>query len=390
MSRFLSPSNGRRHEVVVVGGGVAGVATALLLARRDVPTLLLERGAGGADAISVPALWRGAVLQLARWDLLDAVAAAAPAVTRTIYRYGDEELVVNLKRSHGTDALYAPGRSVLGRILTDAAVSAGAQVHHRAVVTGVLRRHGRVMGVQVTAADGHTVDVGARLVVGADGIRSLVARRSGAAVARQGRHASAMAFAQWPGLAVEGYEWTLRADASSGVVPTGDRDACVFVSGRPDRIGRGGAGVIRQIVTQSDPALAARLGAMPSPLRSRTWTGRRGFVRRAHGPGWALVGDAGLYTDPIVHHGLTDALRDAELLARAVAAGGASDHSLTAALAEYEERRDHVSGPLFDIADRMAAHDWDDSEIGRLLVGLNSALAHEVDAVAALDAEAAP
>jgi 2-polyprenyl-6-methoxyphenol hydroxylase-like FAD-dependent oxidoreductase len=369
--------------VIVVGGGVAGAATALLLARRDVATLLLERAAGASDPITTQALSRGAVLQLARWGLLGEVAGTAPAVTRTTFRYGDEELVVNLKRSHGTNALYAPCRAVLERILLAAAIAAGAEVQRRTAVADVIRRHGRVMGVEAVNAYGRAVELTAGLVVGADGVGSVVARGSGAAVARQGRHAGSMTYAPCSDLAVGGYEWTFRANACSGVIPIGERQAGLFVSARPERIGRGGAGVIREIIAEANPALAARLPALRPNTPSRTWTGHRGHLRRAHGPGWALVGDAGLYTDPIAHHGLTDALRDAELLARAVGDGGGRDR----ALAEYEERRDHLSRPLFDIADRMAAHDWDETEIGRLLVRFNSALAHEVDALAALEAE---
>ena len=53
------------------------------------------------------------------------------------------------------------------------------------------------------------------------------------------------------------------------------------------------------------------------------FAGRKGFLRQAFGPGWALVGDAGYFKDPLTAHGITDALRDAELLANA-AAGGAT------------------------------------------------------------------
>jgi 2-polyprenyl-6-methoxyphenol hydroxylase-like FAD-dependent oxidoreductase len=247
-----------------------------------------------------------------------------------------------------------------------------------------------VVGVEAVMGDGHAVELAARLVIGADGVRSVVARGSSAPIVRQGRHASAMTSAYWSGLAVDGYEWMFRANASSGAMPTSAGDAYVFASGRPERIGKGGAGVIEEIVAQTAPPLAARLRGAPVVFGARTWTGYRGYVRRPHGPGWALVGDAGLYTDPIAHHGLTDALRDAELLALAVGDSGSDDRSLAGALAEYERRRDRLGGPLFDIADRMAAHDWTDGEIGRLLVEYNSALAHEVDALAALDTDARP
>ena len=287
MSRALSRPHpaGRSHDVIVVGAGVAGAATALLLAQRDVATLLLERDAGADDGISAEALLRGGVLQVARWGLLDDIAVATPAVTRTAFRYGDEEVVVNLRRSHGTHALYVPRRALLERVLLGAAVAAGADVRHGTVVTDVIRRHGRVVGVEVVTADGGAGEQAAELVIGADGVRSAVARGSGAAVARQGRHAGAMTFAHWSDLDVDGYEWTFRANACSGVVPIDEREACVFASARPERIGRGGVEVLREIVAEGNPALAARLAATrPSTCCARKAPRRARAIWVDHAP----------------------------------------------------------------------------------------------------------
>ena len=69
-------------------------------------------------------------------------------------------------------------------------------------------------------------------------------------------------------------------------------------------------------------------------------------MRRAWGPGWALVGDAGYFKDPITAHGITDALRDAELLARAIVRG------TDGALAGYQAARDARRSALFEVTDR--------------------------------------
>ncbi|MFO1026115.1 MAG: hypothetical protein U1E70_13070 [Acetobacteraceae bacterium] len=82
--------------------------------------------------------------------------------------------------------------------------------------------------------------------------------------------------------------------------------------------------------------------------------GRKGFLRQASGPGWALVGDAGYFRDPITAHGITDALRDAELLARAVVTGRPE---------EYATVRNELSLPLFDVTDAIAAFDWSVEEV---------------------------
>jgi 2-polyprenyl-6-methoxyphenol hydroxylase-like FAD-dependent oxidoreductase len=217
----------------------------------------------------------------------------------------------------------------------------------------------------------------ARIVVGADGIRSTVAERVGAQCERVGTGASACTYGYWPGLDVDGYEWNFSPDAASGVIPTNDGLACVFASATPARIGRGGTACLIQIVGETDPDLAAALDAAPSrPMR--TFTGLPGYVRRSWGPGWALVGDAGYYKDPLSSHGLTDALRDAELLSRAITAVLIDGCDECNALAGYQAARDSLSGALFEVSDIIGGHGWTDAEIGELLLRLNAAMADEV------------
>jgi flavin-dependent dehydrogenase len=107
------------------------------------------------------------------------------------------------------------------------------------------------------------------------------------------------------------------------------------------------------------------------------------FQRVPVGPGWALVGDAGYFKDPITAHGITDALRDAEFLARAVADGGPD------ALADYERTRDRLSLALLEVTDSIAAYRWDLSQIRELLLTQSAAMKPEIAALRALDAPAA-
>ena len=206
---------------------------------------------------------------------------------------------------------------------------------------------------------------------------------------RVGAHATAVTYGYWSGLATDGYEWVFRRNGSCGVIPTNDGQACVFASAPADRIGRGGVAVIAEIVAEAAPELSNRLRTATAPTGTRTWRGHPGYMRRAHGPGWALVGDAGYFKDPISAHGLTDALRDAELLARAIIGGLADERSLRSALEHYEETRDRLSIPLFDIVDRIAGHQWDDAEISSLLLRLSAAMTDEVETLAGLDRRAA-
>ena len=380
--------DGSRYDVIVVGARAAGAATAMLLARGGVRTLLLDRAAAGADTLSTHALMRGGVVQLARWGLLDEIIdAGTPAVRRTTFRYGEERVVISIKPAHGVDALYAPRRTLLDPVLVRASLAAGVEVHHRTAVTDVLWRDGRVRGVRATTSDGPSVELHAPLVIGADGIRSTVARLVAAPSTRVGEHSSAVIYGYWRDLPTDGYEWNFHQDACSGVIPTNDGETCVFVGASRARIGRGGLAQLHDIVAGSEPELADRLRSASAPLATRRWNGSLGFIRRSHGAGWALVGDAGYFKDPISAHGLTDALRDAELLAHAVLEGRECGRSLHDALAGYESLRDQLSVPLFDIVDRIAGQRWTDTEIAELLVRLSSVMADEVESLAGFRGE---
>ena len=377
-----------RHDVVVVGARAAGAATAMLLARAGLRVVVVDRGRYGADTLSTHALMRGAVVQLHRWGLLARiVAAGTPPIRRTTFRYAADEIVIPIKPSHGVDALYAPRRTVLDPVLVDAAVAAGAEVRYGFTLTGVRRdRRGRVTGVVGRDGDGQRVAIDADLVVGADGMRSSVAQHVAARVERRGIAASAVVYGYWSDLDTSGYEWIFRPNACAGVIPTNDRLAVVFAAATPDRVGRGGRRVLESLLAEACPETAARVRTGVAPIGVRTFTGHPGFLRRPWGPGWALVGDAGYWKDPLTAHGLTDALRDAELLARAVVAAASGDVSEADAFADYQDTRDRLSLPLFVITDAIASQRWTDTEIGALLLELSAAMAVEVDALAALGA----
>src|SRR4051794_5142282 len=174
----MSTSPSTSHDVVVVGARAAGAATAMLLARDGLDVAVIDRGRYGADTLSTHALMRAAVIQLRRWGVLDrAAASGAPAARRTTFTYADDELRVTVKPAHGIDALYAPRRTVLDPILVDAASAAGAEIAYGTTVTGLEHDDtGRVVGVSTRDAAGRLQTRRAKWVVGADGIRSAVAR----------------------------------------------------------------------------------------------------------------------------------------------------------------------------------------------------------------------
>jgi 2-polyprenyl-6-methoxyphenol hydroxylase-like FAD-dependent oxidoreductase len=156
----------------------------------------------------------------------------------------------------------------------------------------------------------------------------------------------------------------------------------VFAGHLPSRIGRGGAAVLQDVVAQASPGMAQRLRAATPASPVRTFTGEPGRLRRPWGPGWALVGDSGSWKDPISAHGLTDALRDAELLARAVLCdrGGRAYRA-------YELVRNRLTVPILEMSEEIATMGWDRNRIVELLRGLNSAMNDELEAILAFDTE---
>lgn len=375
------------YDAVVVGARCAGAATAMLLARRGLRVLAIDRQPYGADTLSTHALMRAGVLQLHRWGLLERLAeAGTPAIRWTSFHYGDEEITVPIKPRDGVDALYAPRRTVLDALLVDAARASGAEVVHQVRVVDLLRgAGGRVRGV-VVERDGKVVEIEAGIVIGADGLRSTVARLAGAEIEHSGRHATGVVYGYWTGLELAHTHWYYRERVGVGAIPTNDGATCIFAGTSGDRFRseiRGDvAGGHLRLLQEGAPALAAKLTARRQLGRHFAFTGATGFLRRSWGPGWALVGDAAYFKDPITAHGMTDALRDAELLARAVQEGSET------ALASYQDRRDELARTLHDISDRIASFEWTLDEIQVLHLALSREMNREVEAILELEAVA--
>jgi 2-polyprenyl-6-methoxyphenol hydroxylase-like FAD-dependent oxidoreductase len=224
--------------------------------------------------------------------------------------------------------------------------------------------------------------VHADLVIGADGLHSNVARWVGAPEMLSGRHATAVLYSYWQGLPSVGYEWHYAAHASVGAIPTNDGAHCVFVSFPADRLAQlPGANATDKYehLLRGFASLAPLMSEAQRVETVRGFGGHRGFLKRSTGPGWALVGDAGYFKDPLTAHGITDALRDADLLVRAVI--GAND----GAFAEFETVRHELSQRLFEITDQVASFQWTESELQSLHRAFSTEMARETHVLASLE-----
>jgi flavin-dependent dehydrogenase len=378
------------YDALVVGARCAGAATAMLMARKGLRVLAIDHAGYGTDTISTHALMRGGVLQLHRWGVLQHLQEmGTPAVHETTFHYADEEVTVTIRPANGVEALYAPRRTLLDRALVDAARSNGAVVRHGCSLVGLNNNSaGRVCGANVRDSAGNDLVIAADLVVGADGIGSSVARLAGAQTVREGRHAAAVVFGYFRGIDLTGSHWWFRPGVGAGAIPTNQGRHCIFAA-MPSKRLRDGAwradrmAAFRTILHETDPALAASVAGSEPDEPLWVFAGRKGFLRQAFGRGWALVGDAGYFKDPLTAHGITDALRDAELLANAATAGR------VAAFEDYAATRDALSIPLFEVSDAIASLDWDLDQIKALHQTLNLAMKREVEHLVLLAERAA-
>ena len=357
----MSSTTDSQHDVVVVGARCAGAATAMLLARQGFDVVTVDRCRFPSDTLSTHSLARGGVVQLDRWGLLDEVLeSGAPAIREVSFHIADNVIRKDIKASAGVDHLVAPRRHLLDDILLRAAERDGADVRTGVTVTDVTRDDvGRVTGVVGRDADGPPVEIAARFVVGADGLRSRIARAVDAPVIDQ-RHANGSCFYTYAAdMAFSGTEFHLSDGGFVGLFPTHFGEANVWVSTPAARGAhlRGNADrdqAFRDLVREIAPAFADRLADARQTAPVKGFAGMPNLLRQPVGDGWALVGDASYFRDAITGHGMTDAFRDAEHLARSIGAvltGSADEHSEMAA---YHARRDAMVAEIFEITCALA------------------------------------
>ncbi len=350
------------YDALVVGGRCAGAATAMLLARQGHKVLIVDQAKLPSDLrLSTHLIWHAGVDLLKKWDLLDEVLASnCPPQTHFALDMGELVLRGQPPGSQAGMAL-APRRHVLDKILLDAAVKAGAELRQGVTFEDVEKDGDRVIGVRGRIQDGSaSFSAHARIVIGADGAYSRVARTVGAEAYNVfPKEAGAYnTYSYFSGVPLTETVFYGRPERMVYAWPTNDGLTLVGIMqpGSAPRPAR--ADVEQAFFDELDamtPDLAARLHA---GRREDDWlsAGTGAFCHQAAGPGWCLVGDAGLTMDPITAAGITNAFRDADTLSTLIHQGlaGGTREAMDQALSSYQTQRDAASLPLMHFTQDMA------------------------------------
>lgn len=343
------------YDAIIVGARCAGAATAMLLARAGHRVLMVDRSTFPSDMRqSNHLLWPPGVEALSRWGLLDElVATGVPPITTGRMDLGPFALTASFPPSGTVHEAYAPRRRILDGLLVEAATRAGAELWEGCSVEELLTDDAtgrpRVRGVRGRGPGG-SFSARASIVVGADGMRSVVARTVGAPTHRERPATLGTTFTYWSGVPTTVTTLYPRPFRSVVAFPTHDDLTVVSVNQTLEAHRAAGAdrpAAYFRTIAEVAPELAEQLHA---GRREERWTGAvvPGFFRRSHGPGWALVGDAGYLKDPCTAQGMTDAFRHAEMLAEALDAAFRGQRAVHDALAHYERQRDHAVMPMYE------------------------------------------
>lgn len=347
-----------QYDAIVVGARCAGSPTAMLLARKGYRVLVVDRATFPSDTISTHLIHPPGVMALRRWGLLDRlVATGCPA----IHTYAFDMGPFVISGTPGSDidgrVAYAPRRTVLDRLLVDAAGEAGVEIREGFVVEAVLAEDGRVRGVRGHLPGGPPVTERARVVIGADGLHSLVAKTVRAEQYHERPPLQAGYYSYWSGLPMEGrFEGYDRPGRAFAVWPTNDDLTLVVMSWPMAEFEKNRKDVEGHFLRSLDlaPSLAERVRAGRREERF-LGTAVPGYFRKPFGPGWALVGDAGYNKDFITAQGIADAFRSAEQCADALDAWLAGRSTFDESMELYQRARDEHALPMYEFTCQFAA-----------------------------------
>ena len=347
------------YDAIIVGARCAGSPTAMLLARRGFKVLLLDRATFPSDTISTHILWPHGAEVLARWGLFHRLASTGvpPICRRMRFDVGPFALYGTIPDANDGKGGFCPRRTVLDRLLLNAAAEAGVEVREGFSVDELLTIDGVVVGVRGRGRGEQPIEERARVVIGADGVNSFVARTVRAPEYDVRPVAACAYYSYFSGITQDDIELYVREHCAFGGAPTNDGLHLVMVNWPASDFSRVRANVEGHAwrALGSSPDFAARVRG---GHREEKWYGTAGipgYFRRPYGKGWALVGDASYSRDPITAQGISDAFIDAEMLTTALATWMSGDDTFETLLAAHESARNERVRPMYEFTAQLAA-----------------------------------
>ena len=347
------------YDAIVVGARCAGAPTAMLLARKGHRVLLLDKATFPSDTMSTHLVHPPGVAALDRWGLLDRlVATGCPPVETYSVDFGPVTISGSPQPIDGIAHAYCPRRTVLDQLLVDAAVEAGAELREGFAVDDVVADEGTVTGIRGHEKGGPAITEHARVVIGADGRHSVVARTVRPEEYNERPSHLAMYYAYWSDLPTDGFDTSVRAEHRRGWAAAATHDDLTVVPfGWPvEEFKANRSDIEAGFLATVDlaPEFAERIRAATRESKFIGSAELPGYFRTPFGPGWALVGDAGYHKNPITAMGINDAFRDAELLAGAIDDAFSGRRAYEEGMSDYQQSRDRDALPVYEFTDDFA------------------------------------
>jgi flavin-dependent dehydrogenase len=361
------------YDAIVVGARVAGSPTAMLLARKGYRVLLVDRDSFPSDTISTHLIHPPGMAALQRWGLAETIIATnCPPVPTYRVDFGPFAVVAQPRVAAGAPPAFAPRRIVLDQILVRAAVGAGAELRESFAVGGLVLEDGVVRGIRGRSKGGKAITERARVVIGADGVNSVVARAVKARAYNEVPALEALYLAYWSGLpAVGEFQLYNRGDRGLAALATNDGLTVALVAWPIEEFEANRRDLLGNYLGafEAEPTFAERF---QGATRESRVVGKvmHNFYRQSYGPGWALVGDAGYHKDAVTAQGISDAFRDAEALTDALDAALSGRQPFEAALAGYQDARDATTMPMFELTCQLASFAPPTPEEGQLFAAV--------------------
>jgi 2-polyprenyl-6-methoxyphenol hydroxylase-like FAD-dependent oxidoreductase len=347
------------YDVIVIGARCAGSPVAMHLARKGYSVLLVDKTTFPSDTMSTHHVHPPGVAALARWGLLDSlVETGCPAITSYSFDFGPLTIEGSPRPVEGIANGYCPRRTVLDRLLVEAAAEAGAELREAFTVDEILASDGTVTGIRGHAKGIAEVTERARVVIGADGRHSIVAKAVRPQQYNERRSHLAMYYAYWSDLPTRGFDTTIRAERRRGwaAIPTHD-ELTVVPFGWPVEefhANRGDVEANFLATVELAPEFAERVRGATRESKFFGSAELPGYFRKPFGPGWALLGDAAYHKNPITAMGINDAFRDAELLVAALDDAFSGRRPYDDAMSDYQQARDREALPVYEFTDEFA------------------------------------